>query len=60
RVGRQGKERKKKILIVLGGGRPKGNTRQLVDAIWENDHRYGLYGRIFLDKSIFAAENMVN
>lgn len=22
----------KKILIVLGGGRPKGNTRQLVDA----------------------------
>ncbi len=22
----------KKILVVLGGGRPKGNTRQLVDA----------------------------
>lgn len=22
----------KKILVILGGGRPKGNTRQLVDA----------------------------
>lgn len=22
----------KKILVVLGGGRPKGNTRQLVDS----------------------------
>lgn len=22
----------KKILVILGGGRPRGNTRQLVDA----------------------------
>lgn len=30
----------KRILIVLGGGRPKGNTRQLVDSFAQ-----GGYGR---------------
>ena len=25
----------KKILVILGGGRPKGNTRQLVDAFMQ-------------------------
>ena len=33
---REFKSRKmKKILVILGGGRPKGNTRQLVDSFMQ-------------------------
>ena len=37
----------KKILVVLGGGRPKGNTRQLVDAF--------IHGATDADLIVFAS-----
>lgn len=33
----------KKILVVMGGGRPKGNTAQLMDAFVKSAEEAGKY-----------------